>query len=482
MWGYLKECGECTLKDVRVQEFNSGVCIINSRNVKIFGSSGQVNYKGIYLTNSSAKISRIKMDNIYSEIVGKNDSYMILDLVYFATANLSLMGKDLEIENVKNPPPDPPNYTNMSQWIFITNTSSESWAYRVSFKFRDPSKTYVLPKFIGKYNGSFVNGSWVGNWIKLETGIDMVNFEIYLPANLTNFSIFAPFGTKIPPKPKPVPKPVPRPVPTPAPSAIPGAVTTAVPPKVNLTVLNDTVEAQQGQVFKIVFNVTNYGDADVRGILVVPEVRKGWIAHSFRIESLPAGRSFVGEIFITVYENEIPGEYWVPVRAILEETGATLDVDVFKVTVLPRKRLYKITILEAVPYLILPEKSIVPLSFLIMNTGDYDLHNIRLKIVGGEGCIGKILGSYDSKVGEKRSMVFNAYTLEAGRRCAGAYVFESDEGVVGVYPVIIEIVEKKPPVKVGIPPFYIFLISYIFWTILTIWMIYREVRRRSRIE
>ncbi len=460
-----------TLKDVRIQQFGYGICVFNSNGIKILGTSAQANLHGIVVENSSVKLSRIKMINNGSEIIGRDNGRIELDVVYLATANVSAHVKDVMVASVPNPPPDPEGLQNISQWVNMTR-NGESWLYNLGFTFPFPPPNNVIPKYIYRYAGAYANNSWNGTWEALTpTYVDVAKRIVFSPLNLTSFSIFAPFGEKIPPQPKPKPKPVPKPKPTPR--VVEREREKIVPPKLNLTLHVYEITLQQGETRSIGFNLTNEGNVVVLSPRVVANVRRGWKTSEVVFEKIEPGETLVDKFYIQVYENEIPGTYLIPVRAVIgeDEKNVTVDVEILKVIVIPRQRVAKIDILEILPYLELPENYAYPISVLVENTGDYDLHDLTLTIEGAEKCIEKIEGRYDLKKGEKKALRFVLHTKRAGAKCTGVYVFRSREGVVGMYPVIIKIRPQKLVEKIKIFP-----VIYLIWTLITIYVIYRRVR------
>lgn len=465
----VKNVENVTLKDVRVQEFNRGICIINSKNVKIIGTSDQANLDGIYLINSTSRISNIYLKNNASEIFSKNNSYIELNFVRFATANLTAKAKDIIAKNVFNPPKDPQGLINISQWINISKNSDDSWLYRISFHFIFPNRLQILPKAIYKFDGVFINGSWYNEtWEMLfPVYVDVANRIIFADLNLTNFSIFAPYGERVNitvPKPLPVPKPTP----TPKPTEVPGPVEKAIPPRLNLTLDIYEIKVQQGETVEIGFNLTNEGNIDVYNALVIPDVRRGWKTSPIEFDLIRINETKRGKFYFTVYENEIPGVYFIPVRAVLKQNNVTVDVEILKVIVIPRKRLARMEILELPPFLTLYEKEVVPIAILVRNNGDFNLTEIKLFIQFGENCIESVEGSYDLKIGEKKSLVYSLKTKEAGQTCKTLFILKSKEGAIAFAPVVVKIV-PKPFIKIRLLP-----ILVVMWSILTLYIIIRR--------
>jgi len=479
----IKNSENVTLYDMRVQNFKKGLCVENSRGIKIYGTHASENIKSIYLENSSVEINNVILNAEKEEIYTINNSYIEVRNVKLPEATrISLKGFEIAIRDVPTPPPDREGYKNIKQFANISKVGENAWVYKITFHYNYPlpnNVTHIV--YISKIDGKYINGTWVNltyedfqankqDFVD-ETG-KVTHGYAWIEKNFTNFSIFVPYGLKIT-SPEPVPQPEPRPKPTP--SKVAGRKEKAIPPRLNLTLHTYEITIQQGETKEIGFNLTNEGKADVLNAVVVALVRKGWETASVHFDVVRAGETKISKLYIKVYENEIPGTYYIPVKAMLKENNVTVDVEILKVKVIPRQRVAKIDILEILPYLSLPESSKIPISVLVENTGDYDLHDLRLTIEGAEKCIEKIEGSYDLKKGEKKSLTFIIYTKHAGEKCSGVYVFRAKEGVVGMYPVIIKIRPKSMMEAIKLFP-----IIYIIWTLFTLFMIYRRLKKREQ--
>ena len=468
----VKNSENVTLKDVRTHEFRKGICVFNSRNLNIFGTSDQNNQIGIYVQNSSLKIARLKLNNENLEIFSTQNSLLQLEKVYFATANVSAKAKDVLIRNVLDPPPDPPGLRNISQWINFTK-HGESWVSDLAFHFIHPNLTGLLPKYIYKFDGIYANGTWRNQSWELLTPsyVDVANLYIFTPLNISNFSIFVPFAEIL--KPPPTPTPTPTPTPRPTPARIAGREEELIAPLLNLTLHFYEITVQQGESFELGFNLTNLGKADVEDVRVEAVVRKGWSSSFKDFDRIKSGETKVDKIYLKVYENEVPGIYYVPVKAVLKATNTTADVEILKVVVVPRKRLAKLDILEIPPYLTLKENSRISIGILVKNTGDYDLKGLRLFIENGEKCISGVEGSYDLKVGEEKNLVYTLVTKSAPQKCSTIFVFKTEDGkVVGMYPVIIKLI----PLGIGEITIRFLPIILIIWTGIAIWFWWRRSR------
>ncbi len=459
----LKNVENVTLRDVRVHEFGKGICIFDSKNVKISGTSVQNNIDGVYSERSTVQVSRVVLSNKDSEIRLTDKSIIYANKVHFLTANISLEGQDIILKNVLNPPEDPVGLRNISQWINITKNGN-SWVNNLKFHFIFPNPDGIIPEVIYKINGSIINGTWTDiEWTPISpTFVDLANKYIIAQLNITNFSIFAPYGRKIN-----ITEPVPEPQPEPTPSQIIGQEELVVPPRIDLKLLNESVTVQQGETFEVPFEIINNGQSSVADVKIIAEVRYGWYSTIKTVPLLSPNRPVQDSLFISVYENEIPGKYFIAVKAIIEG-NITADTEILEVNVIPRVRVALLDIIELPPYLSLEELSKEYLSVLVENTGDYDLSNIRLKIENAEECIERVSGTYSLKVGERKALSYEMQTREYPAKCNSVFVFLSDRGPVALYPVIIEI---RPKEIERVQPVYLLLILLIINTIALIWRI-----------
>jgi len=469
----VKNSANLTIKDVKTQDFHSGVCIFDSENIKISGMSVQHNVKGIYTINSTAKVIRLISNNIEFEIVGKNNSEILIAETNVSTANISVNLKNSFVRAVANPPRDPEGLINISQWVNITKMEDDSFIENIKFHFVFPNEKGVMPKVIYKFDGVFLNGTWHNKtWELLAPSyIDLPNKVIFSPIKITNFSIFAPYGEEINIT-KPRPEPTPTPTPTPTPSAIEGERPEAIPPKLDLKLLNETITLEQGATGEVWFNLSNIGKADVYNVRVDADVLRGWQRAFKDFDLIKRNQTFTDKILISVYQNEIPGTYFIPIKAMLKQNNVTVDVEILKVIVIPRKMVARLDILEILPIVYLPEYSSLSFSILVRNNGDYDLENVTLNILNGEKCIDRVEGSHSIKMGERKSLSFNLHTKSAPNKCETIFVLESEKGSVALYPVIIQIVPSAEARVIKILP-----ILLIAWTIITIYVLLRRMKR-----
>jgi len=111
---------------------------------------------------------------------------------YPTTASFTYAG-DINVSGMSSPPADPSDYSNISKYLRITN-STPAWVYlNISYGDSDVSNVTESTLRMWEYDGS--SWSQVGG----VNGVDTANNYVY--ANLTSFSIFAPMGQDtVPPR------------------------------------------------------------------------------------------------------------------------------------------------------------------------------------------------------------------------------------------------------------------------------------------
>ena len=202
--------------------------------------------------------------------------------------------------------------------------------------------------------------------------------------------------------------------------------------------------------------------------MVIADVRRGWKTAPVSYPLVRVGETKVGKFYFTVYENEIPGVYYIPVRAVLEKNNVTVDVEILKVIVTPRQRIARLEIIELAPFISLEENSRIPIAILVKNTGDYNLTGIKLSVEYADDCIEGVDGIYSLNVGKEDSLVYTVKTKKAPAECKSIFVLKSDQGAVAFSPVLIKIT-PKPLHKVLLLP-----IITILFTALTIYILIKK--------
>lgn len=476
-----------SLIDVRASEYYRGLCVFNSTDISVSGTSSQVNDIGIYVYNSTdVSMSNLIISNNESEFSSYEGSTVFLSDFQCDSANFSLDSKDVSVRPVSNPPEDIPGFNNISQWLEVSKNGN-SWA-NVKFHYDLPLPNNVLLSSVlmWKNNATFANSSWNnGTWEMIATSkIDPVNGFFYTD-NISNFSIFAPMGEKINAT-TPEPKPTPggggggggtaggggggTGVPPPPITRRSIKHITPKPPQIDLELMEDDITLQQGQSANIDFNLSNIGEVGVDIVTVYADVNKGWDFSGVTLDTIKSGEVYQGEIFLKVFDDEVPGDYLVAVLAMSE--NFTLDTEILKVKVTPRDKLPQLTVLEAAPAVTFFENTINDYEMLVKNTGDFDLTNVTARLVNCE-CIGEqINGSYDVNISQQKTLIFK---MEAGEvnQCSCVTVLQSNEyEALSFSPFIVSVVPRPPEVPLFLP----ILVS--IWTLITAYIMFRRYRKR----
>ncbi len=489
---------DVTIKGVRAQQFARGICVYNSKNAKIYGDEAVSNINGIYVKNSTVDVIDMYLKNNASEIYAEDNGRLGLQFVHFATANVSGNATDVKLKNVFNPPPDPverinktttAKLVNISQWINVSKVDAYSWIKGLTFHFEFPNPQGVVPKVIYKFeynctthtvNNTTVSQCQYDNGTKMEpVYVDIDKKIIFLDANYTNFSIFAPYGVQLNHT-VPRPKPTPTPTPTPTPAggggggggggAIPtGNQFATSPPKLNLTIFPKQITLQQGETGEVNFSVYNFGNMTAGNVSVIAKVRPGWKASYGWFDTINPGETKNGTMYISVYDNEIPMSYLVPIELVENATGNVIAIRLLNVTVVPRQKIKRFEILEIPPVVTLPPGGEESVAILVKNNGDYDLHGIKLHIDFGDKCVEKVTGSYDLKKGEKKSLVYKIKAKETEGTCKTIFTLKSNEGVVAFAPVIVRVKQLQAAGVFHILPWLLLI-----WTIITIGVFVRR--------
>ncbi len=479
-----------TIRGAQAQQFARGICVINSKNTTILGSYASFNIDGIYVKNSTVDIVNINLANNESEILIEDDGIANLNRVHLATANLTAEVSNVKLKSVPNPPPDPiekinetttAKLVNISQWVNVSKADNTPWMKTLTFHFEFPNAQGVVPKVIYKFeyncttqtvNNTTVYNCQYDNGTKMEpVYVNIDKKTIFLDLNYTNFSIFAPYGVQLN---HTVPEPTPTPTPTPTPAggggggggggAIPtGNEFSSSPPRLNLTINPENLTLQQGETGEVKFNLTNYGNLTAGNLTIKALVRKAWTSPEIYIDTIKPGETVNGTVYIKVFDNEIPGTYYIPVEVIENATGNVIDVKLVNITVTPRQKVKRFQILEIPPVVTIPPGGTEKVAILVKNNGDFNLTGIRLHVDFGDKCIESVSGEYNLNVGEKKSLIFTLKAKSEETTCKTIFALKSREGVVAFAPVIVQVKRLEGARVVHILPWLLLI-----WTIVTI--------------
>ena len=492
----IRDTSGITLKNPRVQQFDRGICVTNSQETLITGTSSRENNLGIYMNNSSADIQGISLKNEKAEIDAVENSTANMSEIDFETADITAIGNDVRLKNVFNPPPDPNGSLNMSQWINITKNDNSSSIENLGFNYPPLSESDINPLYMYKFDLlSSVNGSREWTYENLSI-VKRPNERILMnPEEINEFSVFGIYGERIEgngtgndpgegagdnengtgsqggtqdpgsgqstggagdglqPEPEPEPTPI----------------------QLNLSLEDESIRVQQGGTGTVNFSVENIGEVDSPNVYVESETRLGWQSGRQDFDGIPQGDSVEGGILLDVYEDEVTGNYSVPVE-VKSQPGSTLDTAYLNVEVLPRREMYDISIVEGPTFLNLESRSSEQLGFLLENTGDYDLENVSLDVRNADDCIQDAEGSHDFIVSERKNVEYSVETVGQEGTCTGVFVFSSDDSSeLGFTPVRISIAEPSLVERLTTSVLPIILLV---WTLFTAYWVRRRFYER----
>ncbi len=482
-----------TIEDLRTQQFNYGICIYNST-VSVFGNSTTSNLNGALISNDSrTAFYSIYFSNNNSELVSENNSKVTLDNVYFSTAHIKSSFKDAIVRAVHNPPENPENAIDIEQWIRYTNNSNNTWA-QISFIYSEPMPNYVVADNISifKYNGSYqlVNNTnnatnqttqsweWVGGvWTQLYTLVSPSE-KLIIGPNVTNFSVFAPFGfkTEREPEPEPTPKPKPQAGQKKGGGGKPASVQEnkkvpifESPILLNLTIPKNAT-AMQGEAIEIPFNITNIGNVTAENIIIKPDQFQGWEVAPAYIDELSPGETTSGTFQIAPYEKATPRNYALGIK-LLVNNDTEIMTKIIDFKVIPRGNLSRLQVLEYPPIINFEPGEEQEVSFLVQNIGDNDIKNITIETYDNS-CLAEIKGSQEVKRGETKIITYDFKAKQAGSCHYNIKFYDENNQLVGFVPVMIKIQTENK--RTELIKKSILIIILFLWTLLSIYVISRR--------
>ncbi len=494
----IRNSDNITIEDLRTQQYLYGICVYNS-SVRVFGNSSTSNSQGALVQNdSSASFYSIYFSNNDSEIVAADNSKVTLDDVSFTSAEISAEFKDAIVKAVNDPPEAPGNAIDIDQWIHFLNNSFDTWA-QISFVYSEPLPNYVVANNISifKYNGTYITNSstsnitnvtttwsgWVnGTWLQLYTLVSPSENLIIGP-NVTNFSVFAPFGFETEPEPEPEPEPTPDPKPQAGSKRGSGGKLADVqenkdvpifaePIKLKLY-LPDNATAMQGEAISIPFNLSNVGNVTATDIVISPEQFQGWDVSPKYIDSLTPGKNISGTFEIAPFEKATPRSYLLEVDTlVLNDTK--IRSDLMHIIVTPRGNLSRIRVLEYPPVIEMEPDSTETVSFLVENIGDGKVTDVFVEVYDN-ACLAGIEGANTIDKGETKVISYK-FTSKSSGDCNYNIKFYDDGKLVGFVPVRVKVVAKESGSDLVKRSLLLVLLA--LWTLLTIYIISKK-RNRS---
>ena len=459
----IKDSNSITIENLRSQNFLNGLCVDNS-SVNIFGDYSNYHVNGVYIhDNSTVKFSDVIFGgNSRKDIIAENNSRVTLDNVKFVAANISSELKDVYVTGVEKFPDYsefPEDMDNINQLILIKNSSNSSWA-KIKFHYTDPLPNSVVTDNLSvyKYNGTYDNYNttvtdpvtnlttvtqhtgWTGGeWLKLFTLVSPSE-NLIIAENVSNFSVFAPFGFVVDPEDVPVPNPT-----TGGPSGGGGGSAKSRGSSNNAAFnpeaitfdleLPDIISVKQGEFVDVPFNITYTGGIPAYNVTVSIDGDKGWETSDFTKDVFLFGENATDLLALQPYIKTIPQKKLVPVTVTVDIAGGQQIVlqKLLYVNVLPRGDLSIIKVLEYPPVIkINPEKDL-DVSFLVENVGDLPIENIYIKF-DESPCLKNISGMHNIEFGEIKNFEFK-FTSGEPNVCDYNIKFYSGDKMVGFVPV-----------------------------------------------
>jgi|GEM_PF-1184378 len=187
---YLKQSSHNILSNntATLNYYNWGIFFEESNNNRLINNDVSSNKQGFYFgssannTLSGNKALNNDQWDFYTSYDSLNNTINDLNI----SNTISFTGKDIALKASSSPANDPSPYRNISKFIKLENTSSDSWIFmNVSYDQNETLSINESSLRLWRYNGSW----------SIVNGINDVNTdENYVFANITEFSIFAPMG------------------------------------------------------------------------------------------------------------------------------------------------------------------------------------------------------------------------------------------------------------------------------------------------
>ncbi len=474
----IKDASNITIEDLRTEQFHYGLCIYNSSGINVKGTYDKANLKGVIVENSrGVSINDISVNNSDVEIYTINTT-INLNKIHSPSANFSLNAHDVFVKTVRNPPKEPDGLVNISQWLTVKNSSDKSWAI-VTFHYEKPLPNNALESTLDLYKYDYNANRTNGTWYAVPSYTDKIHKMIY-SINISNFSVFVPLGEEVVAQPK-TPPPTP-----PTTGHIQQKVISNMmnvppqprPPRVRLRLLNHTIKLEQGQSGYVKFNITNLGETIVDLYVKANISRAGWKSPTVKIPKLKRYETLNGTLYLSVYDNEIPGTYLIPVNARV--SNMTIDTDVLKVIVIPRGKQAKMKIIESAPKVTFIENRNYDFPVLVKNIGDYNLTNITLHFDYADDCIDSVRGSYNLSMGEQKTLNYKVKVKKAYNSCDAILILKSNQKAIAFAPIIIEVRAQRFSKPIVMP---ILLIVFTILSIMTLVDKYKQmsaIRKKKR--
>lgn len=474
----IKDANNITIEDLRTEQFYYGLCIYNSSGVNVKGTYDKANLNGVIVKNSKdVEIGGISVNNSNVEIYTIN-STIHLNKINSPSANFSLEAHDISVKTVRTPPKEPDGLVNISQWLTVKNSSDKSWAI-VTFHYNKPLPNNALESTLDLYKYDYNANGTNGTWYAVPSYTDKIHKMIY-SINISNFSVFVPLGEEVVAQPK-TPPPTP-----PTTGHIHQKVISNMmnvppqprPPRVKLRLLNHTITLEQGQSGSVGFNLTNLGETILNLYVKANISRAGWKSPIARIPKLKRYETTNGSLYLSVYDNEVPGTYLIPVNAMV--SNMTIDSDILKVIVIPRGKQARMKIIESAPKVTFTENKEYDFPVLVKNIGDYNLTNITLQFDYASDCVEKVTGSHNLSIGEQKTLNYKVKVKQAYHSCDAILILKSNQKAIAFAPIIIEVRAQRFSKPIVLPILLIIFTILSAFTLVDKYKQMRVIKKRKR--
>jgi|GEM_PF-2336386 len=476
----IEDSQDIHIDKINVQQFSRGLCIENSSEVRINGSSIQENRVGTYSKDSKASLSNITSSNRLEEYSGAEDSSVDLLNFSFDSGTVSVMGENISVDN-SSMPEDPEGLENTGNILDVTGNGS-SLLKNISFYYdEEPDLLYTPTRGQRLESGKTDNKifltkeveapSLIGTYIESEEqpeddsggggggggsggggggGGGLPGFGTGDNTSENDSS-----------------------------SELPGELAPERVPRVNLSANESISSVQQGKSFKLPFRVDSTGDVSAVDVSVNVSTPSGWRSTETFFDEILPGSSSRDLLYVDVFEGEILRDYELRLEAstVINDTFVSLDNESVDVLVEAREDVRDIRVLEGPFSLNMTEGTARTEGFELRNSGDYRLENVSLRPVGLDKCLDDVQGGWSFDEGVEKEFNYTFFASDESDRCDGSLIFYSEsEDLLGVVPAEINVVEVKlRGLKNYVLPWLVLI-----WTLFTVHRIWRWKNERRR--
>lgn len=251
------------------------------------------------------------------------------------------------------------------------------------------------------------------------------------------------------------PEPEPEPEPEPDPRL-----------EIEITPVNHTYDAVQGQFAPAALEVENFADEPVEDFELDPlidETDPDWGVETADIDSIEPEEVLERDVYVQPPSDIEPGEYTVPVTA--EDEEVVMDIDYFTVDVEESEFDPFIEIVEAPQNINLEVEEEEDIPILVENVGETNLTNIGGQVQNIDSCGNATVSEVDfMDENESESMTINFNASEETEECETTLIVSSEDGAYSFADMTVTVVPEEAllPREQEVP------IVAISWTLLLV--------------